>query len=593
MTLSHGDRSGMSRPASTGPAELRAARRKGLGLLVWAFIFSVFVNILMLTGPLYMLQIYDRVLASRSVETLVALSVLVGALYALMAVLDFARGRVMARVGARFQTALDARVFEAALLHSTDPKDRAVSTAALRDLDGIKDLFISPVLLALMDTPWTPMFIAAIFLFHPWLGWLAVAGGSIIVVLALVNQLVTAHRVRTAQIAVQKTHAFVDQARNGAEVVLSQGLGRNMVIRYLRQRNESLAQNLAATDWTGSFTAFTKSFRLFLQSAMLGLGAYLAIQGAITPGSMIAGSILLGRALAPIEQAMGGWPVIQRARAGWRMLGNYLKAVPQSRQRTELPAPPARFTVTGLTIMPPGAKKPTVKNLTFRLEPGQALGVIGRSGSGKSTLARSLSGYWPLAAGEVRLGGTTLDQYGPEDLGRHIGYLPQAVRLFAGTVAENIARMSMEPDDKAVVKAAQRSNAHDMIMQLPDGYDTFIDGNDNQLSGGQRQRVALARALYGDPVLLILDEPNSMLDAEGSEALNNTVREFKELKKSVIVMTHRPQAIAECEMLMVLDQGVMVAYGPRDEVLEKTVRNLSPVRKSITKPDPASKKVAF
>ncbi|MCV2881853.1 type I secretion system permease/ATPase [Actibacterium sp. XHP0104] len=571
----------MSPQSPQGPAELIAARKKGMVLLVWAFVFSIFVNLLMLTGPLYMLQVYDRVLASRSVETLVALSVLITALYGLMGMLDYARGRVMARVGARFQSELDARVFEASLRRSNDPKDRPISTAALRDLDGIREMFTSPVLLAVMDMPWSPLFIAAIFMFHPAMGWLAVGGAAVIVVLALSNQILTQKRVRSAQIATQKTHAFADQARLGSEVVLSQGLRSNMLHRYLHLRNAALRDNIAAADWTGSFASVTKSFRLFLQSAMLGAGAYYVIQGHLTGGSMIAGSILLGRGLAPIEQAMGNWPVLQKARAGWQSLSSYLSAVPPMPHRTELPKPKAHLKVANLTVLPPGTRTPTLRSLSFTVEPGQALGVIGRSGSGKSTLARALSGYWPLAGGEVRLGGATLDQYDPEHLGRHIGYLPQSVTLFSGTVAENIARMSPNPDARAVIEAAKRSNAHDMITHLSDGYDTFIDGNDNTLSGGQRQRIALARALYDDPVLLILDEPNSMLDSEGSVALNNTVREFKTLGRSVIVMTHRPQAIAECEMLLVLDRGVVAAYGPRDEVLEKTISNVHPVRKSL------------
>ncbi|MGM0743279.1 MAG: type I secretion system permease/ATPase [Pseudomonadota bacterium] len=561
----------MSSVERPGIQELRVARGKGRVLLFWAFVFSIFVNLLMLTGPLYMLQVYDRVLASKSIETLVALSLLVTMLFALMAVLDYARGRVMARIGARFQSVLDARLFDATLQRSKNPHDRPVCNAALRDLDSLQNLFVSPVLLAIMDMPWTPIFIAAIFIFHPVLGWVSVAGGLIIVVLALLNQTVTAHRVRMSQIATQRAHSFAEHAQEASEVALSQGLGDSLQTRYKRLRNLALKQTMRANDWTGVFTSLTKAFRLFLQSAILGLGAYFVIQGELTPGSMIAGSILLGRALAPVEQAMGNWPVFQRARAGWKTLEKFLASVPFQEERTELPVPEARLRASALTIVPPGAKRPTVRNVNFLLEPGQALGVIGKSGSGKSTLARVLSGYWPPAAGEVRLGGATLDQYDPMHLGAHIGYLPQTVSLFGGTIAENIRRMTLETDAKGVVAAAKQANAHDMIMQLPNGYDTYLDGNENMLSGGQRQRIALARALYGEPVLLILDEPNSMLDAEGSDALNQTVKSFKEKNKSVIVMTHRPTAIAECDLLMVLDKGNVLAFGPRDEVLEKTV----------------------
>lgn len=564
-----------------GVDELRAARRQGQGLLIWAFLFSVFVNLLMLTGPLYMLQVYDRVLHSRSVETLVALSVLMIALYGLMALLEYARGRVMARMAARFQSTLDARVFDATLRRRTTPQEQAMSAAALRDLDAVQTFFASPVLLALMDMPWTPVFIAAIFLFHPMLGWLAVAGGLIIVALAISNQVITAHRTRLAQLATQSSHSFADEARAGSEVLLTQGLRRTMTERWVRRRNEALVKGLSANDWTGSFASVTKTFRMFLQSAVLGLGAYYVLKGEVTGGAMIASSIMLGRALAPIEQAMGQWPVLQRAKAGWESLGRYLATVPQAAPKTELPVPPALVTVSSLTVVPPGSKVPTLRNINFQLRPGQALGVIGRSGSGKSTLARALLGYWPPAAGEIRLGGATLDQYDPERLGQHIGYLPQAVTLFSGTVAENIARMAQNPDPAAVIAAAKSANAHDIITSLPNGYDTVLSGAENQLSGGQRQRVALARALYGNPVLLILDEPNSALDSEGSEALNLAVREFKAAGKGVIIMTHRPLAIAECDFLMVVENGLIAGYGPRDEMIEKTLKNAPNVHQAI------------
>ncbi len=566
----------MAQAQDGGIKELRAARNRGRGLIIWAFVFSIFVNLLMLTGPLYMLQVYDRVLSSRSVETLVALTVLVAVLYALMGVLDYARGRIMARVGARFQSALDERVFEATLRRSVDPRERKVATGAQRDLDAVRDLFTSPVLLALMDIPWTPMFIAAIFLFHPMLGWLAVAGGTVIIVAALLNQILTATQVRDVQFTTQQSQNFAEEVRYGREVVLSQGLRETMVSRYLRLRDAALFANIEASDWTGSFAAFTKSFRLFLQSAMLGAGAYYVLLGEMTPGSMIAGSILLGRALAPVEQAMGRWAVLQRGRAGWQALGKYLQAVPAAPTRTALPVPTPRLQVTGLMVVPPGKRSPTLRNISFNVEPGQTLEVIGRSGMGKSTLARALVGFWPIIAGEVRLGGATLDQYDPDSLGRYIGYVPQTVTLFSGTIAQNIARMAESPDEAAVVKAAKSANAHEMILQLPGGYDTPLDGNDGQLSGGQRQRIALARALYGDPELLILDEPHSMLDEQGVIALRGAISRVKAQGKILIILTHR--SIVECDHILVLHRGTVVAYGPRDEILEGKVVN-APIRK--------------
>lgn len=561
--------------------EVQSVRNSGLGFVGTAFLFSIFVNLLMLTGPLFMLQVYDRVLGSGSEETLAALFLLVGMLYALMALLDFARGRIMARFGARFQSSLDERVFDATMRQALHPKARSAPATALRDLESVQGLCASPVLLALMDIPWTPVFIAAIFIFHPMLGWLAVAGGTTLIILALLNQLLTHRKVAMAQSASARANAFSEQARQASEVVRSQGMHSDVSLRWMGQRIDALRQTIKASDWTGSFTALTKSLRLFLQSAMLAVGAYYVLQGELTAGAMIAGSILLGRALAPIEQSIGQWPMIERARTSWSSLSQFLDAVPPEEPRTKLPQPTAKMTVKGLTAMPPGASAPTLRNVTFDVQPGEALGVIGKSGSGKSTLAKALLGLWPPMAGEIRLGGATLAQFDPDDLGQHIGYLPQDVTLFNGSVAENIARMNRSPDAQAVIAAAKKANAHELILSLQDGYDTFLEGNDSQLSGGQKQRIALARALYGDPVLLILDEPNSALDSDGTEALNAAVRELKAQNKSVLIMTHRPMAISECERLMVIENGQVAKIGSQEEVLKSMVKNANAIKRGI------------
>ncbi len=561
--------------------ELRTVRNQGITFLALAFLFSIFVNLLMLTGPLFMLQVYDRVLSSRAVETLTALFILVALLYALMAMLDFARGRIVARFGARFQSKLDERVFDATLRRSLNPQARSAPATALRDLESIQNLCSSPVLLAVMDIPWTPVFLAAIFIFHPLLGWLAVAGGGLLIVIALLNQGLTRRKVAEAQAASARANSFSEHARQAAEVVRSQGMQQDVTLRWMNQRTDALRQTIAASDWTGSFTSLTKSLRLFLQSAMLALGAWLVLQNELSPGAMIAGSILLGRALAPVEQAVGQWSMIEKARTAWTSLNQFLDQTPPEPNRTKLPTPEARLAAKALTVIPPGAAAPTLRNVTLNLEPGTALGVIGKSGSGKTTLAKALLGLWHPAAGEIRLGGATLDQYDPTDLGQHIGYLPQQVTLFNGSVAENIARMSQNPDPQAVVEAAKKANAHELILSLEKGYDTFLEGNDSQLSGGQKQRIALARALYGDPVLLILDEPNSALDADGTEALNAAVRGLKEAGKAAIIMTHRPQAISECDTLAVVEQGQLVKFGTRDEVLNAMVQNAGAIKRNL------------
>jgi len=346
--------------------------------------------------------------------------------------------------------------------------------------------------------------------------------------------------------------------------------------RWPRQRQSALGAQIRSSALTGAFSIFSKTFRFFLPSAILALGAYLVLQNQVTAGAMVASSIMLGRALAPVEQTIAQWPLILRARYGWRALAAFLASVPKPAPRTVLPRPGADLRVDKIAVLPPGGGVPTLRAVSFALSPGQALGIIGPSASGKSTLARVLTGIWVPAAGTIRLDGATLDQYGP-DLGQHVGYLPQDVTLFGATIAENIARLAANPDDAAVIRAAKMAGAHEMILALPDGYDTVISGNAGRLSGGQKQRIGLARAMFGNPVLLILDEPNANLDAPGSAALNLAIREFKAGGGAVIIMAHRPAGIAECEWLMVLQDGIVRAFGPRDEVLRAQVQNHSEV----------------
>ena len=556
-----------------GRAELRAARRQSRGLIVMVGIFSVFVNLLMLTGPLYMLNVYDRVLNSRSAETLLALSVLVAFLYAMMAVLDHVRGRVMGRVGARFQSALDRRVFAAALAASRSGRPPSEAGTGLRDLEGVQRMLISPALMALFDLPWAPIFIWGIFIFHPLMGWLAVAGGLVLVAVALFNQLSTRRALADAQARAYEADRFGAQILGESEVVQALGMTGAAYDRWHVARQQALTEGIAAADRVGGFSSTTKGLRLFLQSAMLGVGAWLVLQDVLSPGAMIAGSILLGRALAPIELIIGQWAVIQRGREGWNRLGRLLSMVPPETPRTALPAPRARVSAEQVTVVPPGEKAAALRLISFTVQPGQAVGVIGTSGAGKSTLARVLTGLWAPAGGTVRLDGAALDQYAPDVLGSYIGYLPQRVQLFDGTIAENIARLATEPDPEAVVKAARRAAAHEMILKLPDGYDTRVTSNGGRLSGGQIQRIGLARAMYGDPVVLVLDEPNSNLDNDGSQALNAAIREFKAAGRIVFVMAHRPAAIQECDTLLVIEDGMRRAFGAKDEVLRSMVKN--------------------
>lgn len=550
-----------------------------VGSLISVGLFSVFVNLLMLTGPLFMLQVYDRVLASRSEETLVALLVLVAGLYALMGVLDYARGRVAARIGASFQARLDRRVFSGALRFSATTGEAGASSP-LRDLEAVQRLFSSPALFALIDIPWTPIFILAIFVFHTQLGWLALGGGVILIAIAIANQFWTFRPVGNANQKAQESDALAEALRSQGEVVRGMGMEEAALNRWQRLRNTALAAQMQSSDLTGSFSILSKTLRFFLQSLILALGAYLVLQGEVTAGAMIAASIMLGRALAPVEQTIAQWPLILRARYGWRGLAAFLGQVPSPVERTRLPKPRAILDVNQISVAPPGSNVPTLRIDGFKLEPGLALGVIGPSASGKSTLARALTGIWPPLSGTLRLDGATIEQYG-QDIGKHVGYLPQDVSLFHATVAENIARLSEAPNAEAVVTAAKKAGAHEMILKLSDGYDTVISGGSGGLSGGQRQRIGLARAMYGDPVLLVLDEPNASLDAAGSEALNRAIKQFKTDGSSVIIMAHRPSGITECDLLMVLQDGVRKAFGPRDEVLRAHVKNHAEVAHNI------------
>lgn len=562
-----------------GRAELRAARAQSRGLYWAVGLFSLFANLLMLTGPMYMLQVYDRVLGSRSEETLIALSLLVLFLYGVMGILDYARGRIMARVGARFQAQLDRRVFDAVVRKSAVAPDMRTQSG-LADLESIQRFLTSPVLMAFFDLPWTPIFIAGIFLFHPLLGWLAVAGGALLIVIALVNQLLSRRPQLKAGQAGQVAASMSDQLRIEAEMVQAMGMRDAAFNRWQQARGEALSAQIQATDVGGGFTSLTKTLRLFLQSAMLGLGAYLVLQNEMTPGAMIAGSILLGRALAPIEMMLTQWPVVQRASKGWDALSELLGAVPPEAERTALPKPKARLVAKALTVVPPGDKTAALRSLNFDLPPGHAMGVIGPSGAGKSTLARCLTGVWRPAGGSIRLDAAALDQYDPAVLGQHIGYLPQRVQLFDGTIAENIARLSTQPDSQKVVAAAQKADAHKMILELPEGYDTRINSSQQRLSGGQIQRIGLARALYDEPVLLVLDEPNSNLDNEGTQALNTAIRAMKAKGQSVIIMAHRPAAIQECDLLLVIENGARTAFGPKDEVLKSMVKNHEQIQRA-------------
>lgn len=562
---------------STAPAVAELRRAGSPGLFWTTVLFSIFVNLLMLTGPLYMLQVYDRVLGSRSEPTLVALSLLAVFLFLAMGLLDHARGRILTRIGARLVARLDRRVFDAALAQNATRPGDPLAASAQRDLAALQGFWSGPIATALMDLPWTPLFIAAIFVFHPFLGWLAVGGGAVLLALTLLQQALSRRGILQAQTEGAEADRLAARLTGEAELLRALGMAGAAFARWSGARQLAQISALDSADLTGAFQAATRTLRLFLQSAILGLGAWLVLRGDLSPGAMIAASILTGRALAPIEQAIGQWPLLTRAAEGRANLVRLLSLQPEEAPRTALPRPRAVLEVEGLALLLPGTATPLLRGLSFRLEPGQAMGLIGTTGAGKSTLGRALVGALRPAAGKIRLDGAELVQYDAEALGHHIGYLPQTVTLFDATVAENIARLALKADPDAVIAAARAAAAHDMILRLPQGYDTRLGPGGVQLSGGQTQRIGLARALYGNPVLLVLDEPNSNLDNDGSLALNAAIRAHKAQGGAAIVIAHRPAAIQECDLLLMIEDGTRRAFGPRDEVLRAILRNANDV----------------
>lgn len=552
---------------------LEKAGRRGLRLVTLVFLFSVFVNMLMLTGPFFMLQVYDRVLTSRSEETLFALFVLVGFFYILMAMLDFARGRVAARYGARLQSELDAKIFDQT--GRIEPDAKGDARIGPDDIEAMQVLASAPPFMALFDVIWTPFFLTLIYLFHPALGGVALVGGVVLVAITALNHRLTRHKSIHAVAMSHAARHLAEEAGRAHEIMQTQAMGPAIRARWIQERCRALSLRLAASDVGAGFAAVTKSLRLFLQSSVLAVGAYYVLRQELSAGAMIASSIILGRALSPLDQILVHWPSFRKAFRVWNspaLLASDELAAPA---RMILPRPEAALRFDRVSVSPTATSPPVLHGVSFELLPGQALGVIGRSGSGKSSLAKAALGYWQAEAGQVYLGRARLGHYPRQQLGHLVGYLPQHLTFFSGSVAENIARMAPDPEARGAIEAAKRAGAHDMVADLPCGYATRINAEGGGLSGGQRQRIALARALFADPVLLILDEPNSALDADGSASLNQTIRAFKARGNSVLVLTHRPAAIAECDRLVILEQGRVVSRGPRDDVLQAQTQNFA------------------
>ncbi|MDO6457777.1 type I secretion system permease/ATPase [Celeribacter halophilus] len=565
-----------------GQEELATVRRGSRGLFWACGVFSICINLLMLTGPLFMLQVYDRVLGSGSEATLVALFSIVAFLYLMMGLLDGTRARILSRIAARFQTRLENRVFHASMAQAArNPRDIR-KIRGMDDLTAIRRFLGSPALSALYDLPFAPVFLCGIALFHPYLGLLAVGGGGMLVAVALLHRAAAKPKQDALIRAENEAQQTASRMTSAAEALAALGMKEAAFRRWLKARETALRQGVVSEDTTHGFTAASRALRLFLQSAMLALGAWLVLERQLSAGAMVASSILLGRALQPVDMLIGQWGLVQHGLRGWRDLAELLGRTPAETPRTALPRPKAALSVQQLTVTPPGQVQAALRMVGFDLAPGEALGVIGPSGAGKSTLARALTGVWPPAGGTIRLDGAKLSHYDSEVLGRYIGYLPQQVQLFDGTIAENIAKLAFAPQAEAVIAAAKKADAHDLILSLPEGYDTPVSAAGGLLSGGQLQRIGLARAFYGDPVIVILDEPNANLDNAGSLALNAAIRRHKDEGGAVLIMAHRPSAIQECEKLLVLEGGLRRAFGPRDQVLGEMVRNSKDILRSGT-----------
>jgi len=482
-----------------------------------------------------------------------------------MVVLDHARAQIVARIGARLARELERPVFLAAMrLQARKPGD-PLARGASQDLDTLQRWLASPVFLALFDAPWTPVFVALIYLFHPALGLTALAGGLCLIGLAVLNQVMVRGRLAAATDAGQAAERLGHALRAEAPVVAALGMTEAGLARWQAMRTRALQAALAGSDRAGFFAAATRGMRLALQSAMLAVGAWLVLAGELGPGAMIAASIIMGRALAPVEVAVGQWGSVQSARQGWHRLGQLLARQPPEGPHLSLPRPAGDLTVQDLVVVPPGDVRAVLREVGFSLRAGQTLGVVGPSGAGKSSLARALVGAWPALSGAIRLDGLALEAFDPRTLGRLLGYLPQRVALFDGTVAENIARLDPTAPAEAVIAAARAAGAHEMIMALPGGYDTRVGTDDGErLSGGQVQRIGLARALFQDPVLVVLDEPDAHLDPAGLSALGDTLRLLKLRGATVVIVAHRPDALADCDRLLALDRGRVTRFGPPD-----------------------------
>jgi ATP-binding cassette subfamily C protein len=557
---------------SNNRSELSAALATCRSAFISTAVFSGMSNVLMLTGSIFMLEVYDRVLPSHSIPTLVALTILATTLYIALGILDLIRGRILVRVGAKIDEAVSDRVYEAVVCAPLKAGDRGDSLQALRHLDNLRSFLSGMGPIALFDLPWIPLYLIICFAFHTLIGLTALFGAIVLCVLTLLTEAYTRDSSKQALTLGVSRNSLAETSRRNAEALIAMGMYRPLADRWRQTNRQYIATQQQTSDIASGFASTSKVLRMVLQSAVLAVGAYLVINQQATAGIIIASSILSARALAPVDLAIAHWKNFIAARQSWQRLNQLLLVFPVKKEPMPLEAPSRTLTVDSAIATPPGSQTIVVNNINFVLKAGNGLGIIGPSGSGKSSLARLLVGIWEPIRGKIRLDGATYDQWTADALGRHIGYLPQDVELLSGTIAENIARFSPTPKAEMIIAAAKAANVHDLIVGLPDGYETVIGDQGISLSAGQAQRIGLARALFDDPFLVVLDEPNSNLDAEGDEALTQAILGVRQRKGIVIVVAHRPSAIAGLDLILVMNQGRQVEFGPKDETLAKLVK---------------------
>lgn len=532
-----------------------------------AIVFSFFINLLAFVGPLYMLQVYDRVLGSRNIGTLVVLTIIACFLLIVYSALEKIRSAILVRLGLLFADKAKAPLFDT-VLRGTLVQPGANQAQALRDLDTMREFLTGAGLIAFCDVPWVPIFVAGCFIMHPWFGYVATAGAIVIFALALANEFMTRNQLKDASRSSVVANSYASATFRNAEVLYAMGMLKGLRDRWSDRHEEGLQLQATASDRAGFLVAMSKFVRAFLQVAILGVGAYLTVYQETSAGAMVAASIIMGRALAPVEIAVSQWKGFLAARSAYDRIRNLVNVFPEEGDKVALRAPEGAISVENILVIPPGGKEPVIREVSFALQPGEVLGVIGPSAAGKSSLARALVGVWRTAVGKIRIDGSELSHWDREQLGPHIGYLPQDIELLSGTIAENISRFG-ETDEEKLFAAAEMAGVHKMVQSLPDGYNTQVGDGGFSLSGGQRQRIGLARALYGKPALVVLDEPNASLDSEGEAALMEAIQALKRARSTVIVISHKTSMLAGVDKLLVLSAGRVSMFGGRDEVLGK------------------------